>query len=65
MFSGVGAPGAARLHMVDGSVLLRPAEQVFEAMLEGFANQQLAREPARTTAEGRGSHLTLSILSTG
>ncbi|MFC8717842.1 hypothetical protein [Kitasatospora sp. NPDC057198] len=33
--------------------LLRPEEQVFTAMLTGFANQQLARNPARTTVEGR------------
>jgi hypothetical protein len=34
-------------------------------MLEGFANQQPARNSARTTVEGRGNHLTFSILSTG
>lgn len=49
----VAVPGAARLQLVDGVSLLRPAEQVFEAMLEGFANQQLARNLARTTVEGR------------
>jgi len=32
------APGAARLHLVDGVALLRPEEQVFTAMLAGFAN---------------------------
>jgi site-specific recombinase XerD len=53
VFSGVNAPGAARLHVVDGVALLRPADQVFEAMLEGFANQQLARNLAHTTVEGR------------
>lgn len=46
-------PGAARLHVVDGVALLRPEEQVFTAMLAGFANQQLARNLARTTVEGR------------
>lgn len=46
-------PGAARLHPVDGVALPRPGEQVFTAMLTGFANQQLARNPARTTVEGR------------
>jgi site-specific recombinase XerD len=46
-------PGAARLHLVDGVALLRPEEQVFTAMLTGFANQQLARNLARTTVEGR------------
>ncbi|MET8406434.1 hypothetical protein ABZV53_46485, partial [Streptomyces sp900116325] len=46
-------PGAARLLLVDGVALLRPEEQVFTAMLTGFANQQLARNLARTTVEGR------------
>ncbi|GAA3194991.1 hypothetical protein GCM10010468_04990 [Actinocorallia longicatena] len=45
--------GAARLLLVAGVPLLRPEEQVFAAMLEGFANQQLARNLARTTVEGR------------
>ncbi|MGC9382073.1 hypothetical protein [Streptomyces sp. MH13] len=51
-FSG-SVPGAARLHLVDGVALLRPEEQVFTAMLTGFANQQLARNLARTTVEGQ------------
>ncbi|MFJ3926314.1 hypothetical protein [Streptomyces sp. NPDC090022] len=46
-FSG-SVPGAARLHLV---------ERVFAAMLTGFANQQLARNLARTTAEGRENTL--------
>jgi integrase/recombinase XerC len=46
-------PGAASLHLVDGVSLLWPEEQVFEAMLAGFANQQLARNLARSTVEGR------------
>jgi hypothetical protein len=46
-------PGAARLHLVDGVSLLRPEDQVFSAMLAGFANQQLARNLARSTVEGR------------
>jgi hypothetical protein len=46
-------PGAAKLLVVDGVALLRPEEQVFAAMLTGFANQQLARNLARTTVEGR------------
>lgn len=50
---GGSVPGGARLHLVDGVSLLRPEEQVFEAMLAGFANQQLARNLARTTVEGR------------
>ncbi|MFB7794010.1 hypothetical protein ACFC0R_27760 [Streptomyces sp. NPDC056086] len=36
-------PGSAGLHLVDGLPLLRPDEQVFEAMLKGWRNQQLAR----------------------
>ncbi|MET7520612.1 site-specific integrase, partial [Streptomyces sp. NPDC005480] len=36
-------PGSARLHLVDGLPLLRPDEQVFEAMIKGWRNQQLAR----------------------
>lgn len=39
--------------LVDGVTLLRPEERVFTAMLTGFANQQLARDLARTTVEGR------------
>jgi hypothetical protein len=45
-------PGAASLHLVGGVSLLRPEEQVFSAMLAGFANQQLARNLARSTVEG-------------
>lgn len=33
------APGSARLHLVDGLLMLRPDEQVFEAMLQGWRNQ--------------------------
>ncbi|MFE1781733.1 hypothetical protein ACFW9F_03845 [Streptomyces sp. NPDC059506] len=51
-FSGP-VPGAAGLHLVDRVPLLRPEEQVFAAMLTGFANQQLSRNLARTTVEGR------------
>lgn len=46
-------PGAVSLHLVDGVSLLRPEDQVFSAMLAGFANQQLARNLARSTADGR------------
>ncbi len=48
-------PGAARLLVVDGVSLLRPEEQVFAAMLARFASQQLARNLARSTVEGRES----------
>jgi hypothetical protein len=47
------APGAVRLHVVDGVPLLRPAEQVFDAMLDGWRNQQLARNLTASTVEGR------------
>lgn len=53
MASSGSVPGAAKLLVVDGVALLRPEEQVFAAMLTGFANQQLARNLARTTVEGR------------
>lgn len=49
----VSAPGAARLQLVGRVALLRPEEQVFDAMLAGFSNQQLARNLARSTVEGR------------
>ncbi len=52
--SGLG-PGTAKLLVIDGVALLRPEEQVFASMLTGFANQQLARNLARTTVEGRES----------
>jgi site-specific recombinase XerD len=47
------APGAAGLHLADGLALLRPEEQVFVAMLEGWRNQQLARNLAPSTISGR------------
>ncbi len=47
------APGAAGLHLVDGLSLLRPEEQVFTAMLDGWRNQQLARNLAFSTINGR------------
>lgn len=47
------APGAARLQLADGVQLLRPEEQVFEAMLDGWRNQQLARNLALSTINGR------------
>jgi integrase/recombinase XerC len=48
-----GAPGAAGLHLVDGVALLRPDEQMFTAMLDGWRAQQLARNLAYTTIEKR------------
>lgn len=47
------APGAAGLHLVGEMPLLRPEEQVFTAMLEGWRNQQLARNLAFSTINGR------------
>jgi site-specific recombinase XerD len=47
------APGAAGLHLAAGVPLLRPEEQVFAAMLAGWRNQQLARNLALSTADGR------------
>lgn len=52
-----GIPGAAGLVLVDGVSLFRPEEQVFEAMLEGFANQQLARNLAYSTVQAREHQL--------
>jgi integrase/recombinase XerC len=49
----VGLDGSARLQLVDRVPLLRPAEQVFEAMLDRWRNQQLARNLAASTVEGR------------
>ena len=45
--------GSARLALVDGVTLLRPDEQVFEAMLEGWRNQGLARNLASSTVLAR------------
>ena len=45
--------GAARLVLADGVALLRPDEQVFEAMLQGWRNQGLARNLAPTTVGAR------------
>ena len=45
--------GSARLVLSDGVALLRPDEQVFEAMLEGWRNQGLARNLARSTVQAR------------
>ena len=47
------AAGAVGLHLVGGLPLLRPDEQVFTAMLDGWRNQQLARNLAFSTIEGR------------
>lgn len=49
------APGSARLHVVGGVPLLRPDVQVFDAMLDGWRNQQLARNLAFGTIEARSN----------
>jgi site-specific recombinase XerD len=46
-------PGGAGLCLADGVALLRPDEQVFAAMLDGWRNQQLARNLAVSTIDGR------------
>jgi site-specific recombinase XerD len=46
-------PGAAALHLVPGVPLLRADEQVFAAMLDGWADQQLARNLAASTISKR------------
>jgi integrase/recombinase XerC len=52
--TGDDVPGAARLVLHGGDVaLLRPQDQVFQAMLDGWRNQQLARRLALSTVEGR------------
>lgn len=45
--------GAVGLHLIGNLPLLRPEEQVFTAMLDGWRNQQLARNLAFSTIEGR------------
>jgi site-specific recombinase XerD len=46
-------PGAARLQLAEGVPLLRPDEQVFVAMLEGWRHQQLARNLSLATIAAR------------
>ena len=41
--------GAARLRLANGVPLLRPEEQVFTAMLQGWRHQQLARNLSLAT----------------
>lgn len=43
--------GGAGLLLMGGTRLLHPCEQVFEAMLEGWRNQRLARNLAHATVE--------------
>lgn len=45
--------GAAGLHLVQDVPLLHPEEQAFQAMLDGWRNQQLARNLSFGTVESR------------
>jgi site-specific recombinase XerD len=47
------APGAAGLHLAAGLGLLRPEEQAFTAMLDGWRAQQLARRLSPGTVAAR------------
>jgi integrase/recombinase XerC len=49
----VSANGTAGLHLVAGVSLLRPDEQVFQAMIDGWRSQQLARNLALGTVAKR------------
>lgn len=51
------SPGAAGLVLVDGVPLLHPESQVFEAMLEGWRNQMLARNLAASTIRSRAQQV--------
>jgi len=46
-------PGVVPLHLVGQAPLRHPSEQMFEAMLDGWRNQQLARGLAFGTIAGR------------
>ena len=65
MVSHGSAPGAAGLHLANGVPLLRPEEQVFEAMLDGWRNQQLARNLALSTIEKRARRLRAFFAHSG
>ena len=52
------APGSAGLQLAAGVGLSRPEEQVFTAMLDGWRNQQLARNLAFSTINGREKTVT-------
>ena len=51
MSEGERQPGSASLVVVAGAVLLRPDLQVFEAMLEGWSAQQVARRHRAATIQ--------------
>lgn len=50
-------PGSAALQLVGGVALLHPEEQVWEAMLRGFAVQQRSRLLSAGTIEAREGHV--------
>lgn len=47
------APGSSAVLLIDGVRLLHPEDQVFAAMLDGWAMQQRSRFLAETTIKGR------------
>ena len=49
------------MHLADGVALLHPEEQVFEAMLDGWRNQQLARNLAPSTINQRATRLRVFL----
>jgi hypothetical protein len=59
----VAVAGGASLHLVSGVALLRPDEQVFEAMLDGWRNQQLARNLQFSTIEQRENAVRAFVAS--
>ena len=65
MVSHGSAPGAAGLQLADAVPLLRPEEQVFEAMLDGWRNQQLARNLALSTIESEARRLQAFFAHSG
>ncbi len=46
------SPGVVPLHLLDRALQWLPAEQLFQAMLDGWRNQQLARGLAFGTIDG-------------
>jgi integrase/recombinase XerC len=61
----MGPVGSARLELASGVYLLNPAEQVFQAMLDGWRNQQLSRNLAFTTVARREQFVTRFRAFTG
>ncbi|HYZ98801.1 MAG TPA: site-specific integrase [Acidimicrobiales bacterium] len=55
--SGLTLPGSAALQLVGGVPLLHPEDQVFAAMLDGWATQQRSRFLAESTIVGRRQFL--------